>query len=467
MKDILVSDVVRICKGNLLFGKEGDICRVFCKDTREVKDGDVYVGIKGENFDGNLLYKEAFEKGAKIAILQNVGVTDEDIKKYENDGKSIVIVDDTVIALGQIAKYKRSLYNIPVVAITGSVGKTSTKDIIASVVSKKYKVLKTEGNLNNHIGLPLTLLKLKDHEAVVVEMGMNHTGEISYLTNIAKPTIAVITNIGTSHIGNLGSRENILKAKLEILEGLDEGKEVIINNDNDLLHTINSEKYKLIKYGIEEESELMPYNIEIKDIYSTYNIKIKNKEYNVKVPISGKHFIYNSLSAFAVGLSLDIKIEDIIHGIEDFELTKKRMDIQVLKNKDISYTVINDSYNASYDSMKASFEYLKEVKGNRKIAVLGNMLELGNFSEELHKKVGKEVYKNDVDVLVTVGDLAKNISKQAIEKGFSIENIKEFENNTDVIEFLKNIVIDGDIILLKASNSMNFTSILEGLNKGE
>ena len=202
-----VKDILKVTDGELVIGNENLECENFSKDTRTIQNGDIYIGIKGENFDGNKFWNTAFDNGAEAVIVQNVEFSKEQMEKYSN--KTIIKVEDTLKALYEIAKYKRSLYDIPVVAITGSVGKTSTKDIIASVVSTKYKTLKTEGNNNNNIGLPLTILKLKDHEALVVEMGMNHFGEISLLTDIAKPTLAVITNIGTSHIGNLGSRENI------------------------------------------------------------------------------------------------------------------------------------------------------------------------------------------------------------------------------------------------------------------
>ena len=212
MNDIKIKDIVRLSNGKLINGNAELICNEFSKDTRTIKKGDIYIGIKGETFDGNKFWKQALENGAEAVIVENIQITDEDKKIYKE--KTIVEVPNTLEMLYSIARYKRDMYDIPVIAITGSVGKTSTKDIIASVVSQKYKTLKTEGNNNNNIGLPLTILKLKDHEAMVIEMGMNHFGEISLLTSIAKPTLAVITNIGTSHIGILGSRENILKAKL-------------------------------------------------------------------------------------------------------------------------------------------------------------------------------------------------------------------------------------------------------------
>ena len=405
-----------------------------------------------------MFVEAALKNGASVCIVDEK--PSEDLVNYYND-RTIVLVKDSIKALQDLATYKRNLYNIPVVAVTGSVGKTSTKDIIASVLSKKYNVLKTEGNFNNHIGLPLTILKLKDHTALVVEMGMNHFGEISLLTNIAKPTIAVITNIGTSHIGNLGSRENILKAKLEILEGLSSDGKIVINNDNDLLHqwAQSVDNKNLITYGIENISSYMAKNIIENSNETNYKINIEDTKYNVKVPVIGMHFVYNSLCAIAVGKTLGIDMKECINGILDFKLTSKRMDFIKIKN---NVTVLADFYNASYDSMKSALEVVKSYKAERKIAVLGDMLELGEFSEELHKKVGQEVYKNNIDILVTVGTLAKNIANEANRLG--IKEIYICDNNKDAIDILNNIIKNDDIILLKASNAMKFGEILDGIS---
>lgn len=463
MKDLYLDKIIQVTKGTIIGESQNLICNEFSIDTRSLKSGDVYIGIKGEKFDGNSLYKEAFEKGAKLCIL-NQEMKEKIEKEDQEKNKTILFVEDTMQALGKIAEYKRSLYSIPVVAITGSVGKTSTKDMIASVIEQKYKVHKTQGNYNNAIGLPLTILGLKNEEVLVVEMGMNHLGEIDYLTNIAKPTIAVITNIGTSHIGNLGSRENILKAKLEILNGLQAQGTIIINRDNDLLQRWEKEdeKYHKLTYGIEEKSDVMAEDIKIQETESKFKIKEENKTYEVEVPISGKHFIYNSLSAIAVGKILEIPMEQIIKGIKNFKLTNKRMDIQTIEEE---ITVINDSYNASYDSMKASLEYMHKLAGKRKIAILGDMLELGKFAKQLHQKVGEEVVKNEVDLLITVGPLAHYIAEEAIEKGMKNQQIIEFLTNKEVVSYLKQNMKKGDIILLKASNALNFTQILEELKK--
>ena len=455
---ITVKDILNVTNGKLIIGRKEEICEDFCRDSREVKENDIYLGIKGETINGSIYFEEAFEKGAKGAILQDIEITEDQKQKYQN--KFIIIVENTIKAMQKIAEYKRNLYNIPVIAITGSVGKTSTKDMVASVINKQYNTLKTEGNYNNHIGVPLTIFRLKNEEAMVTELGMSHLGEISTLTKIVKPTVAVITNVGTAHIGILGSRENILKAKLEILEGLEPNGYVVINNDNDLLHKWyieNKEKYNIITYGIKNESNYMAENIVSKENGSTYILKGTNQK--IEVPVGGEHFVQNSLCAIAIGSIFEMPLEKIKTGIYEFELTKNRMDIANLKN---NITIINDYYNANYDSMKAVLEYLGKLKKKRKIAVLGDMLELGDYSKELHEKVGEEVVKNKIDILITVGEEAKRIAKKAERK---IEKIIVCNTNEEAIENINKIKQENDAILLKASNGMQFGEILEGIRK--
>ena len=427
-----------------VYNKEDIIIEGFCKDTRTIKENEFFVAIKGENFDGNNFVLEALKKGAS-GVVMDASYVDE---KIINAGKPVILVKDSIIALQELAIYKRNLYDIPVIAITGSVGKTSTKDIVASVVKEQYKCLKTEGNLNNHIGLPLTILKLKDHEALVVEMGMNHFHEIEVLSKIAKPTIAVITNVGTAHIGILGSRENILKAKLEILEGLNGS--VIINNDNDLLHNWNKENtlYKVVTYGINNNSDYLASNSKYYENYSTFTID----EEIIKVPVSGEHFIYNALCAIAVGKTLNIPINSIKKGIEEFSLSSNRMSL--IKG---DYTIIDDTYNANYDSVISALKYLNTLEG-RKIAVLGDMLELGEFANSLHSEIGEKLNDMNVDMVITVGPLSKNINDKLI----NVSNY-HFNTNKEAIEFINRIKHRYDKILIKASNGMRFKEIVEGI----
>ena len=425
-------------------------------DTRKISNNDCYIGIKGDKNDGNLLYMEAFNKGASIAILENFTITDEINDYLVKNNKSIIVVGNTKKTLGELAKYKRSMFFSPVVAITGSAGKTSTKDMIYSVLKEKYKAHKTIGNQNNHIGLPLTILSLEeDNEVLVLEMGMNHLGEISYLTNIAKPDVAVITNVGTAHIGNLGSRENILKAKLEILEGLNPNGVIIINNDNDLLHEWflnNKDKYNIITIGINNNSDYMASILETNEFSSSFTCN----NFTYKVPVGGEHFIYNALASIAVGEYFKETNEEISKGILNFELSSNRMSI--INNNDI--TIIDDSYNANYDSMRYAIKYLGSLTG-RNIAVLGTMRELGDYTKSLHKKIGKVVSDEDINILITVGEDSDYINDGAIEEGFNKDNSYHFTNNIDAINFINEIKCKDDNILVKASNSLNFKEIVE------
>lgn len=457
MKNLKVKDILKVTNGKLISGNEDIECENFSKDTRIIKKDDIYIGIKGENFDGCKFWKAALDKGAKGVIIENIEISENEKNTYKD--KIIISVENSLEALYKIAEAKRDLYNIPIIAITGSVGKTSTKDIVANVVSKKYKTLKTIGNNNNNIGLPFTILKLKNEEAAVLEMGMNHFGEISLLSKIAKPDICVITNIGTSHIGNLGSRENILKAKLEILEGANNPK-IVINNDNDLLHKWyleNKQNFKIQTFGIKNKSDLNAENITLSSSGSSYTYKFNDENIKINVPVGGEHFILNSLCATLVGKILGIKNSNIKKGIESFELTNKRMDITELDN---GTKIINDAYNASYESMKASLKVLSEYKQNRKIAVLGDMFELGKYSKELHEKVGEEVANNNIDILICTGENARFIVQKAKEK-INSKNVYYVDTKEEIEVLLKEKAEKGDVILFKASNGMKFYELAE------
>lgn len=458
---VTIKDLIENSNGKLIQGNQKLIFENLCKDTREIQEGQIYLGFQGEKFNGSTLYEQALEKGAIACVLQGVEVKQEVLKKYPS--ATIVLVENVVKAMQKLASYKRSLYHIPVVAITGSVGKTSTKDMVASVLSQKYKVLKTQGNYNNEIGLPLTVLNLKDEEVMVLEMGMNSFGEISALTHIAKPDIAVITNIGTAHIGMLGSRENILKAKLEILEGLNSKGTIVINYDNDLLYNwYNKEKenYNILTYGLQKGSNVLGKNAIFQENGSECQVAIDHNIYDISIPVGGEHFVSNSLCAIAVAQALEIPMEKVLKGIKEFELTKKRMEIKKSKN---GATIVNDCYNANYDSTKAALDYVGKLPNKRKIAVLGDMLELGEYSKELHQKVGKEVAKNKISLLICVGEDVKYMAEQAEEDGMDHNAILLCKNNEEAIEILKKELQPEDVVLLKASNSLNFAQICEAI----
>lgn len=457
MKKLCVNDILERVNGTVLCGLCDAEFAGACIDSRIVQSDEAYFALKGERTDGTLYCGDAIKNGAKVCFVENNIFSDEDLNKFAKSA-TIVLVPNVEDALVEIAKAKRSLYDIPVVAITGSVGKTSTKDIIAEVMAQKFNVQKTQGNKNNRLGVPLTIMSLRNHDALVIEMGMNHLGEIHELTNIAKPTLSVISNIGTSHIGNLGSRENILKAKLEILDGMT-NKKVIINNDNDMLHKWNleDENAEKITFGIHEKSIYMASKVKMTEESNEFSVELNSTEYKFTTQKPGEVFILNALSAIAVGMEYGVPIDKIQRAIANAEITKNRLDIE--KVNDV--LLIKDYYNASFESIKPSLEYLANLDRGRKIAVLGDIKEVGSFSKEIHEKVGKEVAKNKIDKLITVGEEAKNIVKKAKNEGMSNEDVCSCDSNEQAIEVLKGMLLKGDTVLLKASNSMKFGEIYD------
>jgi len=446
-----VKEIVKVVHGELLQGSEETKITSFSNDTRTLEKGALYIPIIGEVFDGHTFINNAYEKGAIATFSSN---------RKDNYPQDLIViyVEDTLKALQDLAHYKRINQQVKVVGITGSVGKTSTKDMIASVVSTKYKTLKTIGNYNNDIGLPLTILRLQEEEVMVLEMGMNALNEIALLSQIARPDIAVITNIGSSHIGNLGSRENILKAKLEIIDGIKQDGQLIVNGDNDLLRKYYQEKpqtsYQVICYGYQNSNEIMATNLDIQETRSSFDYK----QTRFTVNVAGAHFVSNALASIAVGEALNIALEDIKKGIETFELTKNRSDILEL-NKGI--TIIDGTYNANADSMKASLDVLSNYKDRRKIAVLADMLELGEYTVSLHEEVGKHAFKKDIDMLIAIGELSKSIIKGAN----GLKHCYWFMNKEEAFRFLMEIIDYNDVILLKGSNAMKLKEVVSKLKE--
>jgi len=447
-----IKDALNINNAKLIIGDINTNLNNFSYDTRTIAKGSTFLGIKGEKINGSLFYEEALKRGATTCILCDINIDLEIISKYPK--ANIILVDDTLEFIITLAKNFRKTLNIPIIAVTGSVGKTSTRNIIANVLATTYKVLKTKDNLNTSLGLAITLLSLTDEDIIVLEMGMNKFGEIALLSDIAKPDVAVITNIGTAHIGNLGSRENILKAKLEILDGL-KGP-LIINNDNDLLHSWYQNaaiKNPVITYGIENKSDYIATNI-------TYNkqgsyFEINKKDININ--LIGKHFIYNSLVSFAIGDLYKVSFENIKKCLKTIPLEANRME---LINKD-KYTIINDTYNASFDSVYYALLVLKELEGT-KVAVLGDILELGEYETEIYNKIAEVVVTNNVDMLLTVGPNSHIINDKAQNLGFKNLNL-HFSNNKEAINYINSMDKENTTILVKASHSMNFKEIVDNI----
>lgn len=439
-----VYEIVEATQGILVSGNKDDEINFFSQDSRQMKNGGMYIPLKGERFDGHNFIESAFQTGAQAII------SEKDVK-YED--KIVIKVKDTYQALKDMASYLRNHRPVKVVGVTGSVGKTSTRDMVYSVVKQKYKTLKTEGNYNNEIGLPLTILRYHDEKVLVLEMGMNHLQEMSRLSMIARPDIACITNVGTAHIGELGSRENILKAKLEITDGMKEGSTLIINQDNDMLQTVELPHLNVVRVGKGKEASIQASHIILEETKSSFEVEYQGKKEIIEVPVQGEHNISNALIAIAVGIALNISLEDIKKGIQEFKLTKNRMDILEKNHK----TVIDGTYNASVDSMKSSIDVLANYK-KRKVAILADMLELGDYSQQLHEEVGSYVASKGIDILVCVGKEAKYIYQKARE---SMKDVYYFESNQEVIDRLDELLKEDDVILVKGSHSMNLKEVVE------
>lgn len=413
-----------------------------CTDTRKITPGCLFVALRGERFDGNAFLQQALDSGAG-AVMGEVPF----------DGAPYLQVADSGQALLDLAAGYRRQFSVPVVALTGSVGKTTTKEMIASVLSQQYCCLKTEGNLNNEIGVPLTLFRLSpEHEAAVIEMGMNHFGELSRITAAARPTGAVIHNIGMSHIENLGSREGILKAKLEILEGLQPDGTVFLNGDDAYLKELRL-PYKTVFYGCGEHCSVRAEDIRAEE-ENRFSFRCAQLPERVHLSLAGRHQIYNALAAIAVGLTYGVPAEKIIRGIALAENVGLRMKTEQHKG----ITAILDCYNANPDSMRAALQVLQEAKGTRKIALLGDMLELGSYSQKAHLEVGKAA--SGLDGLITVGTDAEEIARGAQQ----VQMKRHFAAKEDACNFLQTYLQPGDTVLIKGSRGMKMEEIWNWLN---
>lgn len=403
-------------------------------DSRKINRNDAFVALIGTNFDGHDFIKEVLKRKPSVIIV---------CKKIDITTKvPIILVEDTYDALIKIGSFFRCKYDIPVVAVTGSVGKTTTKEIISDILSKKYKVLKSEKNYNNHIGIPLALSKLNNnYDVCVLEMGMNHLGEISKLSKMVKPNVGVITNIGTSHIGNLGSKKNILKAKMEIIDGIEEGM-LVVNGKDKLLKKIKH--HNILKCG----KKLKPYDVRVSDKVS-FKLLINNEVHKFHYNSPSKNIIMDFIIAIQIGLLFNVEIEDIKDALINYKMPEARMDI-IVKN---TTKIINDCYNASLESTIASISVLKYEK-SKKIVILGDILELGKYTTKIHQYLGKHLRKlKNTDILL-IGENIKNI------KG---ENYKYFNNNQELINYLSNLNLDNTTILIKGSRRMRLEEITKYL----
>lgn len=462
MQGLNIKTVAEACHGSLYGFEEGTEIKDFSGvtiDSRKIETGNLFIATKGERVDGHSFIAEAFRKGSYAVVCEQLPDT--------LDGPCI-LVEDSFVALKEIAGFYRSILDIKVVGITGSVGKTSTKEVVAAVLSEKYNVLKTAGNFNNEIGLPLTILSIREeHQVAVLEMGMNHFGEMRRLSKIAKPDICVITNIGPCHLEYLGSLDGVLKAKTEIFEHMNPDGICCLNgNDPKLIGIQEVYGKKPIFFGMGENCDITATEIENKGLFGSeavLHIGDYKAKFNIMVP--GEHMVQNALCAATVGNYLGLSIQQIVQGISKTEAVQGRSRM-IRTNKLI---VVDDCYNANPVSMKSaislldtadenSFEFEGKILPVRKVAILGDMFELGENEAELHGEVGRYLSSTNIDVVICIGKLAKNIYNEA-KKGISV--CYYFENKELFEKEIGNLIQTADVVLIKASNGMKFSTLVD------
>ena len=453
MEPISISEILLAVNGKLLGEcQDTELTLTHVEtDSRSLTPGSLFVPLVGERFDGHAFINEALESGAAACFTAR-----------ERDtylpGRIYIKVDSTQKALRDLARHYKKKFDIPFIAVTGSVGKTTTKDMVAAVLGEKYRVLKTEGNFNNAIGLPLTLLRLNhEHEICVLEMGMNHAGEIDYLGAIVEPQVAVITNIGDSHIENLGSREGILQAKCEVLPYLPADGLVVLNGDDELLNTLRETlELKTVWVGGNNGVDFRALSVETDgESYVHCDVASPDGEFSVNIPALGGHMIYPMLTAAAVATHFGMTHEEIARGVLRFAPTKMRMNI--IPRAD-GITILNDAYNASPQSMRAAVEVLSKTKSTHKIAVLGDMFELGVLAPTLHAGVGDYLGGSEVKCLVAVGENSEYMAKAAEEAG--VPEVYWRPTKKEALTVLEQIVRSDTTILVKASRGMEFEEIV-------
>lgn len=448
MLELSLDEVVKAVDGELLKSPKEYTAKKVSTDTRKIEKDTLFIALKGANFNGNSYVKEACEKGANLCIVDELFFDLNEIK----DESGIVKVKDTRKALMDLAKFYREKLGLKVIGVTGSVGKTSTKDLLAAILSSKYKVFKTKGNFNNDIGLPLMVLELdKSYDIAILEMGMSALGEIERLVNIANPDMAVISNIGICHIEHLKTRENILKAKMEITTNFSENSVLAVNGNDDMLCNVSSDKFKVIKAGIGEDFEIYAKDITINELSSDFTVVTPEGSTKLHLDMPGMHNVQNIMPDIAIARELGLTLEEIKEGLNNLEATSMRFEIIDMKD----YKVIDDTYNSSPAACRTSTDVMVNLPSKRKICVFGTMKQLGEESEKEHREIGQYAKEKGIDLLLCCGDFSENIAE-----GFG-QNCKVYKDKPSLIKDLKSIIQKDDLILVKASRGMHFEDIVK------
>jgi UDP-N-acetylmuramoyl-tripeptide--D-alanyl-D-alanine ligase len=448
-----------------LKGLQGRLQRMDIKgvsiDSRTVGEGELFIAIKGDRFDGHDFVPEAIRKGAWGALVERSALE----KQYGamSGLRNVIPVEDTLVSLQEMSMMHRKEFSLPVVGITGSNGKTTTKEMLASVLFRQGPVLKNEGNLNNHIGVPLTLLKLNErHRNAIIEMGMSGVGEIEVLTRLAMPNVGVITNIGPAHLEFLGDTDTIARAKGELLQGLNRAGTAVLNADDRYYETLRTKfAGRILTFGIDRSADINALDIRQGRDLTDLTLQVRGRSVQVQLRTVGRHNVYNALAAAAAAVALELTLETVKSGLEDFRPVALRSELREHRG----VTIVADYYNANPGSMEAALDLLATLRrGDRKlVAVLGDMLELGDAGPEAHRSIGRTAARLGIDLLVTVGPLSKATAEGAAQSGMGKDRVIEAGTTSRAAAVLRERTLPGDTVLIKGSRGMKMERILEEL----
>ena len=452
MEELTIEEIVTATEGKLLYGHLVTKVSNISIDSRTIRPKDLFIAIKGKNLDGHKFVPEAIAKGAIGVIISDA--------KIKTQNSILIKVKDTTEALGKIARHYREKFKPLVIAVTGSNGKTTTKEMIASILSRRMKVVKAKGSFNNDIGVPLTIFELDSQSQVLIlEMEMNILGGIRNLAQIAKPQIGVVTNIGDTHLEFLGNRENVMKEKAELIESLGAAGTAILNADDELVMAIgnNFPQTRRLTFCINNSADVFATNII--DLVTEGSHFLLNGKYRVRLPVPGRHNIYNALAAVATTVAAGLEYNAILPGIENFKPASMRLEI--VKIKDL--VIVNDTYNANPQSMAAALEIFSRIPtSGRKIAILGDMLELGKSSQSLHYNLGMDAART-VDIIIAIGKFSQAVIEGAIAAGINPNYVSAYDNNQIAITKLVDFINPKDTILIKGSRAMRLEEIVQGI----